>query len=175
MGFFNDLKGTVADTGKSISNKAKQTTDTAKLKNQVKNNEKSIDNLIFQIGSRFLERCTEEIDPDYADLITEIRRLQDENAALSSAIEANTAPAGSKQCANCGKYNAPEAKFCISCGAELKAPEPVAEAAPAPSKFCSYCGCANSPEAAFCIGCGKPFEAAAAPEAGEPAAEEPQE
>ena len=161
MGFFNDLKDTITDTGKDLSSKAKQSSDNAKLKNQVKTNEKSIENLVLQIGYRYLEKASDEIDPEYADLVTEIRRLQDENAALKNSIAANSAPAGSRQCTNCGQYNAPEAKFCVSCGTELKLPDPVVEDAPAPEKFCSSCGGANTSSAAFCVHCGKPFDAPA--------------
>lgn len=157
MGFFNDLKDTLVDTGKDISGKAKTSADNAKLKSQIKDNEKAIENLVVQVGYRYLERCPEEIDPEYADLIGEIRRLQNENLSLQNSLAANSAPAGSRQCANCGQYNAPEAKFCVGCGAELKMPEPVQEEAPAPSKFCTACGGANAPEAAFCVNCGKPF------------------
>ena len=162
MGFFNDLKETITDTGKDLSSKAKTTSDNAKLKNQIRTNEKSIESLVLQIGNRYLEKCTDEVDPEYADLITEIRRLQAENAELNQTIAANSAPAGSKQCSNCGQYNAPEAKFCVSCGTELKIPEPVAEEAPAADKYCTSCGGANSATAAFCVHCGKPFDAPAA-------------
>lgn len=171
MGFFNDLKDTVKDTGKDLSNKAKVTSDNAKLKSQIRTNERSISDLTMQIGTRYLNtRCSGELDPEFSDLVTEIRRLQDENASLNSSIASNSAPAGSKQCTNCGQFNAPEAKFCVSCGAEIKTPEPVKEEAPAADKYCPACGGANTASAAFCVHCGKPFEAQ--PEA---AAEEPSE
>lgn len=157
MGFFNDLKGTITDTGKDLSNKARQTSDNAKLKSQIKTNEKTIEDLVLQVGYRYLERVSTEVDPEYADLIGEIRRLQDENAALKNTIAANSAPAGSRQCTNCGQYNAPEAKFCVSCGSELKLPDPVQEPVAAPEKFCTSCGGANEPDAAFCVHCGRPF------------------
>ena len=178
MGFFNDLKGTVRDAGKDVSSKARQSTDNARLRNQMKNNDKAIEDLALKIGYRYLEKCGETIDPDYADLVTEVRRLQEENVSLKATLDANTAPAGSKQCPNCGQYNAPEAKFCVNCGTELKAPEPAPEpAAPAPEKFCSACGSANSADAAFCVSCGKPFNsadtAADAPASDAPAADAP--
>ena len=162
MGFFNDLKETVTDTGKGISNKAKQVSDNAKLNNQIKANEKSIESLTMQIGTRFLEKLGEgEPETDYSDLVDEIRRLKEENAGLNKTIEANNAPEGAKLCSNCGKYNAPDAKFCVSCGAEIKIPEPVAEPYSAPDKFCPACGSGNSAQARFCISCGKPFDAPA--------------
>lgn len=157
MGFFNDLKNTVTDAGKDISDRTKTAADNAKIKSQIKDNEKAIEGLVLKVGYRYLEKCTDEVDPEYADLILEIRRIQGETNGLKNALAANSAPAGSRQCTNCGQYNAPEAKFCVACGAELKMPEPAKEEAPAPEKFCPACGGANSADAAFCVNCGKPL------------------
>lgn len=157
MGFFNDLKDTVKDAGKDISDKARTSADNAKIKSQIKDKEKEIENLVLQVGYRYLEKCTDDVDPEFSDLISQIRGLQAEIGALKNSLEANSAPAGSRQCTNCGQYNAPEAKFCVACGAELKLPEPETEEAPAPEKFCPACGGANSADSAFCVNCGKPL------------------
>jgi len=53
-------------------------------------------------------------------------------------------------CPNCGKENAPEAKFCLTCGAELGA-------IPG-TRFCEQCGAKASPDAKYCPSCGSKLQ-----------------
>ncbi len=52
-----------------------------------------------------------------------------------------------KDCTNCGKHLAVNAKFCSRCGQRAdKAPAPVS---------CGKCGVENLPDARFCNSCGE--------------------
>src|SRR5688500_2146515 len=59
-------------------------------------------------------------------------------------------------CNSCGSANPAEAKFCMSCGAQLE-------------RRCPSCGTPAPPEAKFCMSCGAALDPAAAPAAQQPA------
>jgi class 3 adenylate cyclase/tetratricopeptide (TPR) repeat protein len=56
-----------------------------------------------------------------------------------------------RTCDTCGSANPAEAKFCMSCGAQLE-------------RRCPSCGTPAPPEAKFCMSCGSSLDPAAAPE-----------
>jgi adenylate cyclase len=55
------------------------------------------------------------------------------------------------RCPSCGSGNAPEARFCVTCGEPLR------------SRPCPGCGAATQPSFQFCPSCGRPLQGPAAP------------
>ena len=53
MGFFDNLKSSLAETGQDLSQKAKDTTEIFRLTNLNKTKEKEIEKVIYQIGSTY--------------------------------------------------------------------------------------------------------------------------
>lgn len=54
MGFFDNLKSSLTETGQDLSQKAKDTTEIFRLTNLNKTKEKEIEKVIYQIGSTIL-------------------------------------------------------------------------------------------------------------------------
>ena len=65
MGFFDNLKSSLAETGQDLSQKAKDTTEIFRLTNLNKTKEKEIEKVIYQIGSTYYanyrDECMEKI------------------------------------------------------------------------------------------------------------------
>ena len=65
MGFFDNLKSSLTETGQDLSQKAKDTTEIFRLTNLNKTKEKEIEKVIYQIGSTYYanyrDECVEKI------------------------------------------------------------------------------------------------------------------
>lgn len=127
----------------SISLKAKTTTESMRLNNLIKSNEKMMDKLTYQIGCQYVEKHLEEKDAEFAEFLQEIVRLRMENIQYMQQLELLQT---SKICPKCGFENANGSKFCINCGAHL---DDVVSQTQAGVKFCGSCGAQNAPDALF--------------------------
>lgn len=61
MGFFDNLKSSLTETGQDLSQKAKDTTEIFRLTNLNKTKEKEIEKVIYQIGSTYYANCRDLI------------------------------------------------------------------------------------------------------------------
>ncbi len=148
MAVLDKMKDTISVAGQEVSVKAKNATESARLNNQIKNNERMIQKLTYQVGVQVVDKDLGNPDTEYEELFSEIRRLQSENQAAKDKLsQVNEV----KVCPQCGTTNRQTAKFCINCGAPLTAQE---AAAPAGGKKCPACGFVNEDDAAFCVSCG---------------------
>ena len=102
----------------------------------IKNNDKMVDKLLYQVGLKYYEAHGQEEGTEYQELFAEINRLKSENAAYQQELDNLAA---TNKCPQCGFGNNAGAKFCISCGAPLNQ-TPVAPAQSAPGKCCDKCG-----------------------------------
>lgn len=66
----------------------------------------------------------------------------------------------SVRCPHCGKYDAPDAKFCDQCGGKLTPTEPYRQFK-TEDITCPYCGKGDSGDARFCDQCGRKLPASA--------------
>lgn len=144
MDFFETMK-------ESISQKAKSTTESMRLNNQIKSNVKMIEKLTYQVGLQCVNHHAEESDSEYADFFREIKRLLEENQICQDAL---MRLAAEKICAQCGFSNSSTGKFCVSCGAPLPEQAQPQEEQPEPNRYCPECGTPNAGDAAFCEECG---------------------
>lgn len=161
MAFFDSMKDSLSVAGMGVSQKAKTATESVRINNLIKTNEKMIDKLTHQVGVQCVRRYLDDTNTEYEELFLEIRRLMQENQTYAAQLQALTA---TKKCSQCGFNNNINAKFCIGCGAPLTV-------APASGKICPQCGTVNTEDSAFCIECGTPLNQA--PPIPEPPASQP--
>lgn len=154
MEFFGKVKESFSAAGQDVAKKAKTATESMRMNNQIKANEKMADKLLYQVGKLFFnEHCDGEVGETYQELFQEILRLQSENKSLAEQIEAlNT----EKVCPNCGRANTVDVNFCVNCGTNLKNVEVVKEqeAVVQPQNCCPQCGAPYENDALFCMECG---------------------
>ena len=131
MAFFDRMKDSLTTAGQEVSQKAKNATENVRLGNLIKNNDKMVDKLLYQVGLKYYEAHGQEEGTEYQELFAEINRLKSENAAYQQELDNLAA---TNKCPQCGFGNNAGAKFCISCGAPLNQ-TPVA-----PALFCTECG-----------------------------------
>ena len=154
MGFFDNLKSSLAETGQDLSQKAKDTTEIFRLTNLNKTKEKEIEKVIYQIGSTYYANYRDECMEKMPELAAQIKSLQDEIAVNKEMIEKLSTE---ESCPQCGKKVNPGSKFCIYCGAALEAPAEQPEEK-AEVKVCKACGKPLEEGAVFCTNCGTKIE-----------------
>lgn len=148
MELFEKVRDSLSTAGQGVSQKAKTMTESMKISNAIKANERMIEKLTLQVGMQCVNRHLNDMDSEYSELFAEIRRIKEENQRLQKELEQLSA---FKACPQCGFNNGATARFCISCGAPLSM-------IPSGGKKCAKCGFVNSAEAAFCVECGSPIE-----------------
>lgn len=154
MEFFGRVVDSFSTAGQGVAKKAKNTTESIKLNNQIKMNERMIEKLLCQVGKCYFEEFKDkEIDEKYKDFFQELLRLESENQKLKEELEGLTAE---KICPNCGKSNEMDVNFCVNCGTSLK--DLIAESSNVEGIVCSRCSAVNSDEALFCVECGNKLE-----------------
>lgn len=164
MALLDKMKDSISIAGQEVSQKAKTATESVKINNQIKTNERMIEKLTYQVGLQCVNKYLNDPSSEYAELFSEILRLQEENQKYRMDLQMLTAAA---VCPQCGFSNNTAAKFCISCGAPLSA---APQTQPSGGRKCGKCGFMNDTDAAFCVECGTSL--AQEPEAPLPAEEE---
>lgn len=165
MAFLDKMKDTISVAGQGVQQKAKTATESVRIGNLIKNNERMIEKITYQVGVQCVKNHKNDADSEYAELFQEIARLQAENQEYQRELQSLTAV---NVCPQCGFSNNPAAKFCISCGAPVGA-----AAVPEGGKKCPGCGAVNTADAVFCVECGTRLPEQEEPEAvEEPEAEE---
>ena len=154
MGFFDNLKSSLTETGQDLSQKAKDTTEIFRLTNLNKTKEKEIEKVIYQIGSTYYANYRDECMEKMPELAAQIKSLQDEIAANKEMIEKLSTE---EICPQCGKKVNPGSKFCIYCGTALEAPAEQPEEK-VEVKVCKTCGKPLEEGAVFCTNCGTKIE-----------------
>lgn len=149
MAFFDKMKDSISVAGQGVQQKAKTATESVRIGNMIKNNERMIEKLIYQVGVQCVKNHIDDSESEYEELFNEIIRLRIENQEYEAEIQSLTAVS---MCSQCGYSNKPEAKFCISCGA------PLGSAVSENGKKCVQCGAVNVEDAVFCTECGSRLE-----------------
>ena len=88
MSFFDRMKDSLSVAGAEVSQKVSQTSDTLKWNNQIRNNEKEIEKIIYQVGAQCVKNHLSETETEYEALFSQIRRYQAENQHLQEQIQA---------------------------------------------------------------------------------------
>lgn len=150
MALFEKMKDSISVAGQGVSQKAKSATESVKLNNQIKSNERMMEKLTYQVGVQCVKSHLYDEGSEYEELFGEILRLQKENQQIQQMLQAL---ATGNICQQCGFSNNQGAKFCISCGSPLQQ-APAASNAPVSGKKCPSCGFANAEDSMFCVECG---------------------
>lgn len=138
MDFFNKIKGTINNAGDSI-----------KMNSQIRENERQIQNLLYQTGVQCFNNHGNEAGTEYDRIFQQIHYLQNENKRLQESLSQLNAGI---VCQKCGTENPQGAAFCTNCGAPLNVVN--VDAQPG---VCPNCGAHNTPGTKFCASCGAPL------------------
>ena len=74
MAFFDRMKDSLTTAGQEVSQKAKNATENVRLGNLIKNNDKMVDKLLYQVGLKYYEAHGQEEGTEYQELFAEINR-----------------------------------------------------------------------------------------------------
>ena len=83
MGFFDNLKSSLTETGQNLSQKAKYTTEIFRLTNLNKTKEKEIEKVIYQIGSTYYANYRDECVEKMPELAAQSYRLCDKGGRVA--------------------------------------------------------------------------------------------
>ena len=154
MAMLDKMKDSINAAGQGISTKIKDGLESERISAKIRDDEKMIEKLIYQVGVQCVKRHAEETGTEYEELFDEIRRLraqvEKEKEELRLATEV-------KPCPQCGYGNKISSKFCVKCGSSLTVKENL-DASNIKEKYCTNCGFKNDGDALFCINCGNKLE-----------------
>jgi ribosomal protein L40E/polyhydroxyalkanoate synthesis regulator phasin len=142
---------------KTVSSKGKEFFESTRLKGEIKNVQKAIEDRFQSLGKKVFEMVNREalnnneLKADCKEIASLFRRVIDlENEIKQVELEAVRMRYGSDiiVCPQCERHNKFDAKFCISCGSSI-----VVEA-PAENNICQTCNAPLKEGAKFCMRCG---------------------
>lgn len=116
MDFFDKLGESLVSAGKDVGQKAKDVSEIAKLKLDIKAKEDYVQSQYAAIGAAYYEKHKDEENIEEAELFFLIREALDEITRMKAEI---LRIQGASECPNCGAKMPEEATFCSSCGAKL--------------------------------------------------------
>ena len=117
MDFFDKLGESLAAAGKDVSQKAKDVSDIAKLKLDIKSKEEYIEKQFIELGKAYFEKHKEEEGIEEAEQFFLIKEAQEAIENMKAEV---LRIQGSEECAQCGSRMPENATFCSNCGAKMK-------------------------------------------------------
>ena len=75
MAFFDRMKDSLTTAGQEVSQKAKNATENVRLGNLIKNNDKMVDKLLYQVGLKYYEAHGQEEGTEYQELFADQKML----------------------------------------------------------------------------------------------------
>ena len=144
MDFFENLGSKLNKVGSDASQKVKSLSAITNLKLENSKLEKSLDDMLLNLGQRYFNKFSVAPDAEFADIIENIKSCKaqiDGNLAEIRRLNGNVI------CPACGAEVSSSSQFCPGCGEKMPAPE-VSELT------CPACGAAVSEDASFCTKCG---------------------
>lgn len=158
MSVLDDVKIGLAEKGQSLAEKAKDSAEGARLRNEIKQRETEIETVILKIGALTVQKHARRTKDEYPDEMGRLIKLNKELIALEAAMRGE---GPTKACMFCGKDIPQEARYCTECGkkqdavAQSPVSSPGEEEAPAPAETkCPMCGAAIREGAVKCVICG---------------------
>lgn len=116
MGFFEELGEKLAATGAEVSQKAKEVSEIASLRNQIRQQEKAIDDIYIKLGKKYFEAhkddVSDEAAEDIAAIITALAGIDTLNQQINEIK-------GCVNCPSCGTAVDGNSAFCPKCGAKI--------------------------------------------------------
>ena len=154
MAMLDKMKDSINAAGQGISTKIKDGLESERISAKIRDDEKMIEKLTYQVGVQCVKRHAEETGTEYEELFAEIRRLR---AQIKKEKEELRLATEVKPCPQCGYGNKISSKFCVKCGSSLAVKE-TSDVSELKEKYCTNCGFKNDGDALFCINCGNKLE-----------------
>ncbi len=115
MDFFEQIGEKIMATGNELSQKAKEMSSVASLKNQIRDEENKIAKIYQAIGQKYYEAHKDDESDAFAEDFASIVAAQEGIKTLNEQINEIK---GIVKCAECGADVDAEAAFCSKCGAK---------------------------------------------------------
>lgn len=141
MGLFDTIKENTGLTRGGSNQPA------GKFDQQIEVVEGQIRESLIQIGTVYLKKHREDCEPEYRELINQIKALEEQKETLERN---KLAAQGLRMCEHCRQIITLDSVFCNKCGSKL---EPV-EMSTAGGRFCPSCGASLAEGDVFCTSCG---------------------
>lgn len=113
---FNKFRDDVLSVGKEVSNKAKDATDYAKIKLDIRAKEDFLAKQYAEFGKRYFEE--HEDDENLAE-DENFKTIKEARAEIDALKEKILDKKGAVVCDNCGEMQSSDANYCNNCGASL--------------------------------------------------------
>lgn len=116
MSKWENLKGSLVSAGRDVSQKAKEVSEVAKLKMDIRTKEDFVEKQYAILGRAYYEANKDGVDERDAEQFGVITEALEEIARMSQQV---LDIQGVVQCPNCGKKVPSDNTFCSDCGARL--------------------------------------------------------
>ncbi|MDR1798118.1 MAG: zinc-ribbon domain-containing protein [Clostridiales Family XIII bacterium] len=154
MAFFNELGKKISETGQTVVQKTKDTTESMRINGLISEEEQKIDQVYQQIGKAYYEGFRQSADPKFEEPMAWIDHAKERIAGYKEQLNLLK---GLEICPTCNAAVPADATFCSACGSKMPPKQPQAAAGGQPAgetKFCAQCGAQISKAATFCNHCG---------------------
>ncbi len=155
MAFFDEVSKKLTQAGQDAIQKTKDIADITKYNSAISNEEKTLNDIYFQLGKAFFDSC-ETPDEAYASYFDAIRASKARIDEMKKTVQAlkSVVP-----CPNCGAEMKKEAIFCNVCGTEMPKTQ-FNTFQPVANRVCVTCGSMVADGVNFCTVCGTPVQVA---------------
>lgn len=116
MDFFDKLGESLVTAGKDVGQKAKDVSEVAKLKLDIKSKEDYVEKQYVLLGKAYFEAHKDEVDAEEAEQFFLIKEALEEIERMKAEI---LRIRGAAECMQCGMKMPEEATFCSNCGAKM--------------------------------------------------------
>lgn len=116
MGFFDELTESLTTAGRDVTQKAKDVSEIAKLKLDIKSKEDYVQKQYAALGAAYFEKHKDEEGIEEAEQFFLIREALGEIERMKAEV---LKLQGAAECAKCGAKMPEGATFCSNCGAKM--------------------------------------------------------
>lgn len=156
MAFFDRLGKSVSEVSQKTIAKTRELADTSKLNALIGEQERTLNNLYFQIGKLYVSLHRNDFEEEFAGMLHGVADAEEKIRDYKRQIQTIR---GVQLCEKCGTEVPNGAAFCSACGAPMPKPQPVI---PTDTVKCGACGAMVKKGMRFCTVCGTPMETAPA-------------
>lgn len=113
---FEKIKSDIVAAGKDVGAKAKEVSNTAKIKLDIRTKEEFLQNQYAELGKAYYEAHKDDEDTTERENLNSIREALEELEALKNEL---LDVQGAVVCPNCGEKQVNADNYCKNCGAQL--------------------------------------------------------
>lgn len=116
MDFFDKLGESLAEVGRDVGQKAKDVSEIAKLKLDIRSKEDYVEKQFAALGRAYFEKNKDVEGIEEAEQFFLIKEAQEEIERMKAEV---LRIQGTEECEQCGAKMPENAAFCSNCGAKL--------------------------------------------------------